>query len=106
MHISDELLRHLEDLSRLSLSPAEKEVIKQDLSDILNYMQQLDTLSPETVSGAAGSAASAADCVPCPLPFGGLSPRDDRAAKSPSADSLLQNAPDREGSCFRVPKAL
>lgn len=92
MHISDELLRYLEDLSRLSLSPAEKEAAKKDLSDILNYMQQLDTLP-----AASGSYA---------LPFGGLSPREDLVQESFSPEKLLQNAPDREGSCFRVPKAL
>jgi len=106
MHISDELLCYLEELSRLSLSPAEKEAVKKDLSDILNYMQQLDTLPPEAASGPFGSTASAAGCNATALPFGGLAPREDRAAEPTSAEDLLQNAPDREGPYFRVPKAL
>ena len=97
MHISDDLLQYLETLSRLSLSAEEREAVKADLSEIIGYMQTLDTLDPALLSDAQMSSA---------VPFGGLPLREDRSLDSFDRSALLQNAPDKEGPYFRVPKAL
>ncbi len=42
MEITDELIEHLENLSKLKLKDSEKEKMKIDMNEILEYMKLLD----------------------------------------------------------------
>ncbi|MBQ3107519.1 MAG: Asp-tRNA(Asn)/Glu-tRNA(Gln) amidotransferase subunit GatC [Firmicutes bacterium] len=101
MEINDDLLRYLEDLSRLSLTAEEESAVKKELSCFLNYMQVLDQADTEGFSEVSRPAESAGNVL-----------REDRAAvsfaaaKESGSDALLQNAPAAQDHCFKVPKAL
>jgi aspartyl-tRNA(Asn)/glutamyl-tRNA(Gln) amidotransferase subunit C len=89
-------VRRIAVLARLELSPEEEQLFAGQLSAILDYVEQLKALDvsgvePMTHALAAGDAA--------PL-------RDDEVRPSLGPDEALANAPEREGTCFRVPRII
>jgi aspartyl-tRNA(Asn)/glutamyl-tRNA(Gln) amidotransferase subunit C len=94
MQITDELIEYIGELSRLELSEEEKTNRKQDLTDILNYMEKLNALDtrglPEMTHPFDAANRFRADMV---------TNRDRRA-------DMLANAPDRKGDYFKVFKTL
>lgn len=49
MEINCEIIKHLADLSNFSVSEAESKSLEKDLSEILNYISQLDEIDVEGV---------------------------------------------------------
>ena len=49
MEITDELIDHLAQLSRLSFSEKEKEVFKKDFSSIINYIDLLSKVNVDNI---------------------------------------------------------
>ncbi|AEX84535.1 hypothetical protein XO10_00385 [Marinitoga sp. 1135] len=49
IEVNDELITKLEKLSMIKLSEEEKEIIKKDLEEILNYMNQIDEVITENI---------------------------------------------------------
>ena len=81
-------------LARLALEPDEEEAMAATLDAILTYMEklgELDTASVEPTTHVLDP--------PAPL-------REDRVANAPDTESLLANAPARDGHFFRVPKII
>ena len=94
MAITRAEVHHTATLARLRLTDAEEEALTRDLDQILEAfvrLQQLDT------SGVEPTA--------CVDDFGGLL-RQDGVVNPPGDESLLANAPNRDGRFFRVPKVL
>jgi aspartyl-tRNA(Asn)/glutamyl-tRNA(Gln) amidotransferase subunit C len=94
MKLTREEVARVAVLARLLLTEAEEAEFTEQLDQILGYMDklaQLDTASVEPFSHAAGGAD-------------GL--RGDRVTNRPDPDALLANAPDRDGTFFKVPKIL
>lgn len=94
MKLSRDEVQRVALLARLRLTAGEEEQLAQQLGAILEYMAQLDQLDtrgvePFTHAIDAGS---------------GL--REDKVTNQPNADALLTNAPERDGTFFKVPKII
>jgi aspartyl-tRNA(Asn)/glutamyl-tRNA(Gln) amidotransferase subunit C len=92
--ITLEMVRYVARLARLELTEAEEQSLRGNLNDILVYIDKLNELDtkavePTTQVGEAGT----------PL-------RDDRVTNAPAPEAMLANAPEREGTFFKVPKII
>lgn len=94
MKINDELLNYLETLTRLSLSPEEREKVTNDLSRILEYM--------ELVKKADINASEAE------LPHGAETNelRTDEPEPPYDRNLLLKNAAGKDSEFFKAPQII
>ena len=86
---------HIAALARLRLTEEEKELYRQQLSAILDYFAQLQSLDTSDVPPAASSLPGTTTLLRPDEPRPGLTPA-----------SLLSNAADSEAEQFRVPPVL
>ena len=91
--IDDNLVRHVAALARLKLSDEERARLVDELSAIVGCVDQLSELDTTDVPPTHA------------LPVVNVY-REDEAAPSPGVEVVLANAPQRQGSFFRVPKVL
>lgn len=94
MKLSREEVQRVAVLARLRLTPEEQSSLTDELDRILGYMDklnQLDTADVDLFSHAANTTNTL---------------REDRVTNRPNADALLANAPDRDGTFFKVPKII
>ncbi len=89
--ISADDVRHIARLARLELTDDEVVRFQDELSKILEYVAQLESLE-------AGTAAEA--------PPPGQPPRDDVVEPWPDVRPLHDEAPDFEGGLYRVPRVI
>lgn len=94
MAITREEVLHVARLARLSLSEAEADRLREQLGNILSYIRQLDALDTKDVIPTSHA-------VEMGTPF-----RDDTVRPFGDKESILANAPDREGDFFRVPRII
>lgn len=87
-------VEHIAQLARLELTAAEKELYRQQLSDILEYARRLQALD------TAGIPPTASVLPPRSVL------RPDETAPGLSQEDLLRNAPQAENGQFRVPPVL
>ena len=93
MAISREEVLHVARLARLELSDAEVERFREQLSAILDAVSKVQELD-------------LADVPPTSHPLDVVNVwRDDEPRPSLPVEEALANAPDRDGSLFRVPPA-
>ncbi len=92
--IDPDQIRRIARLARINLTPDELEQFSTQLSDILNYVDQLSELNTEGVEPTTH-----------PLKISNVF-RPDRAARSLSSQQALANAPRTHGDFFAVPKVL
>ncbi|MFQ6048011.1 MAG: Asp-tRNA(Asn)/Glu-tRNA(Gln) amidotransferase subunit GatC [Phycisphaerae bacterium] len=92
--IDEQQVRHIAMLSRLKLSDQELSLFTRQLSAILDYVQKLNELDTRQVEPTAHA-------VPIHNVF-----RDDEPDEPLGVDVALANAPQREGSFYKVPKVL
>ena len=87
-------VEHIAALARLEFDEAKKQQLVKDLNTMLAYIDKLNEVDTSHVEPLAqiGSMENAL--------------REDEARPSPSQDDMMQNAPDRSGSLFRVPKVI
>ena len=52
MVITDEIIEQIEVLSKLSLSDNDREIAKKDMQDVLNYVNQIESLELEKIEPA------------------------------------------------------
>jgi len=81
-------------LARLALSDAEKESMRRELDGILSYIDKLRALDTEGVPPTSHA-----------VPMTNVMREDEPVPSLPQAD-MLENAPDRSGDFFRVPKII
>ena len=94
MKLRTEQLREIALLARLRLAPEEELVLATELEAILVYMDKLNELNTDHLE-------------PLQNAITGLNPlRDDRVTNHSDTESLLANAPDRDGTLFKVPKII
>ena len=87
-------LEHLARLARLDLSAPERESLAADLAGMLAFFEGLSGLDTRGIEPS-----------PQPLEVGGEG-RPDEPSPGLKRSCALENAPDQEGGCFRVPPIL
>jgi len=93
MKLSREEVSRVAILARLRLTDAEETQMTDQLGAILGYMDKLKILDTDNVE--LFIHATEANTL-----------REDRVTNQPDPDALLANAPDRDGTFFKVPKIL
>ena len=94
MKINDDLIEYIGNLSRLHLSDEEKDARKNDLSDILDYMEKLNEIDTEGLPEMTH-------------PFEKNNRfREDEITNADSSGEMLSNAPDRKDNYFKVFKTV
>ena len=94
MPLSKEQVEHIASLARLKLSPKEIEKFTNDLTVILDYVEQLTEVDTEGVE-LKDQFITAENVF-----------REDKSRKSLSRDEALANAPDKDEEFFKVPKVI
>ena len=94
MKITDDLIDYIGELSRLELSCEEREGAKKDLTDILNYM---DNLNEIYTTGAKEMTHTFDDANRF---------RNEESVNSDQREAMLQNAPGVKGDYFKVFKTV
>lgn len=94
MQISHEDVEKVAALARLRITDDEKGLFAQQLSTILNYVEQLKAISTEGIDPTATVSAQVNVF------------RDDEVQPSLAADQAVVNAPDAVDGTFRVPKII
>ena len=92
--IDEAQVRHISHLSRLNPTDEEVRLFSEQLSSILEYVDQLSEADTTDVPPTAHA-------LPVKNVF-----RDDEPHRSLDPDQALANAPHRAGSFFAVPKVL
>ncbi len=85
---------HIATLARIRLPEAELEPLAAELSQILNWVEQLNEVDTGAVAPMASVAASS-------LPM-----REDRVTDGDCRDAILDNAPRTAKGFFAVPKVI
>ena len=94
MKISEEIVDHIAHLARLEFEGAKKEAIRQDLENIISFMDKLSEVDTEGVEPLIFMTEE----------YNKL--RDDEVVESITQDEVLKNAPKKDSDYFRIPKVL
>lgn len=94
MAIDRDQVRKVAHLARLALTPEEETQFTSQLSDILDYFQQLSELDTENVPPTA-RAIDVSNVT-----------RSDQLKPWSDRESILDCAPDREDEFFKVPQIM
>lgn len=95
MQIDDTVLAKLEKLSHLRIDDSKKEEVKAQLSGILSYIENLNELDTETLSGSFSTLN------------GGTPLREDTPrTKNDIAKDILSRAPQGHNDFFIVPAII
>ena len=92
--IDREQVRKVAHLARLELTPAEEEQFTTQLSGILDYFDQLSELDVTNVQPTT-RAIEVVNVV-----------RPDILHPHPEREAIMENAPDRDGDFFKVPRII
>lgn len=94
MAISKETVQYVADLARIQLTGKELEKLCQQLQDILGFIDKLNKVDTKNIEPTSHI-----------LPINNVL-RDDILFESLPNEKALENAPQREGSFFGVPKVI
>ena len=95
MVIDDAVLTKLEKLSMLDIDESKREQMKEDLGEIVNFVDNLSELDVSDIEATFSTIR------------GGTPLREDIVVdKKDIADSVLENSPYTEGRYFKVPKII
>lgn len=94
MPLTKEQVEHIAVLARLKLSPEEIEKFAQELTVILEHVDQLKSVNTDGVE-PKDQFITAANVF-----------RSDKSRRCLSREEALANAPDKDDEFFRVPKVI
>lgn len=94
MQITGDLVKYLEKLGRIQLTPEQENATEKDLQEILSYMETLNELNTQGVEPLSHS-------FPVTNVF-----HEDEVIPSMDREALLANAPNQKDGCFQVPKTV
>lgn len=94
-------IKHLAVLAELSLSPDEETALAADISRILAYVKELESLDTSDVEATAQVVVAPSDASRKPRSGDGW--REDRAEEGLAHDDALREAPRAEHGGFSVP---
>ncbi len=92
--ITEQQVKHVAKLARLNLNDDEIKMFTRQLGDILGYVEKLNELDTEGIEPTAHAA-----------PLKNVL-REDKAGAGIGIESVLKNAPARDGNFFTIPKVL
>ena len=99
--VSEKDVSYVADLAHLELTAEERERMLKDLNSILGYIERLNQLITDDVepmaqvAGRYGAGAAAGDAM-----------RADELRPSLPHDEAMKNAPQTDGTFFKVPKVI
>ena len=102
MKVSEKDVLYVADLANLELTPEERGRMVKDLNSILDYIDMLSALDTKDVSPMAEVVTLSANG---PAKFD-YAMRPDEVQPSLPHDSAMMNAPDTDGTYFKVPKVI
>jgi aspartyl-tRNA(Asn)/glutamyl-tRNA(Gln) amidotransferase subunit C len=110
MKVTEKDVIYVADLANLELSESERVAMLRDLNSILDYVDRLNELDTSNVEPMAqvSDRYGVNESSQGSARFGYAS-RDDVVEglrKSLSQEAALENAPDADGTFFRVPKVI
>jgi aspartyl-tRNA(Asn)/glutamyl-tRNA(Gln) amidotransferase subunit C len=94
MEVNDALIDNLAALARLQFSEKEKAVVKQDLHRMIQFVEKLNELDTTGVEPLLHMSSHVNRL------------REDRIEGSISREEALRNAPDSDGTFFKVPSVI
>lgn len=94
MAITKETVKYVANLARIELKPKELERLSQQLKDILDFIDKLKGIDIKDILPTSHI-----------LPINNIF-REDTPVKSLPGDKALENAPQKEGNFFGVPKVI
>ena len=94
MNIDANLMHRLEKLSKIELSEEKRGEVQTQLSEIVNFVENLSSLDTSNIEGTFTTLA------------GGTPLREDIPTKSSVRDEVLKSAPKSEDNFFVVPKII
>ncbi len=95
MTIDDQLLERLSKLSSLTIDDSKKDGLKKELSDIVNFVENLNEVDVEGISATFSTIE------------GGTALREDVVAGDIAVSKhILEHAPKSENGSFVVPKII
>jgi aspartyl-tRNA(Asn)/glutamyl-tRNA(Gln) amidotransferase subunit C len=102
MKVSEKDVAYVAELANLELTPQERDGMLRDLNSILDYVDLLNELDTSNVRPMAQVSAGENEG------FGDAGREDILEGLRPSLphDVALSNAPDADGTFFRVPKVI
>ena len=110
MKVTEKDVTYVADLANLELSAEERSGMVRDLNSILDYIERLNELDTSNVEPMAqvSDRYGVDESEHGSERFAYASREDvvEGLRKSLSQDAALQNAPDADGTFFRVPKVI
>ncbi len=110
MKVTDKDVAYVADLANLELSPDERGGMVRDLNSILDYVERLNELDTSNIEPMAQvSDRYGVDQSKQGSERFSYASREDVVEglrKSLSQEAALENAPDADGTFFRVPKVI
>jgi aspartyl-tRNA(Asn)/glutamyl-tRNA(Gln) amidotransferase subunit C len=94
MKITLQQVRHIAELARLEFNEEELEAFTRQMDSILAYFDKLNEVDTKAITPTSHA-----------ITVGNVF-REDEVTESISTESCLENAPEKEGGCFRVPKII
>ena len=94
MQVTEQLIDKLAHLARLRFDATEKSIISADLEKMIQFVEKLNELDLDGVEPLMHMSESSNVL------------REDRVQGSISREAALRNAPDNDGTYFRVPKVI
>ncbi|MDD5060269.1 MAG: Asp-tRNA(Asn)/Glu-tRNA(Gln) amidotransferase subunit GatC [Candidatus Omnitrophica bacterium] len=94
MAIDNETIKHVAHLARIELQQNELEKLSNQLHDIIGFIDRISKLDVENIAPASHI-----------LPISNVL-REDNPQVSLTPEKALENAPDKKGNFFSVPKII
>ena len=94
MEVNDLLIDNLAKLSHLSFSEQEKKEIRADLQEMISFIEKLKEVNTEGVAPLLHMSSNVNML------------REDVVQGSVSREDALKNAPETDGTFFKVPKVI
>jgi aspartyl-tRNA(Asn)/glutamyl-tRNA(Gln) amidotransferase subunit C len=98
---------YVAELANLELTEAERARMVKDLNSILDHidrLNELDTSNVEPMAQVFGTGAGPAHAGVRPAPHDAM--REDKTGPSLPREVVMENAPESDGTFFKVPKVI
>lgn len=94
MQVNEALVRHIARLARLKVTDEEAHNLEGELTSILDWVEQLEEVDTEGVAPMTCVVETS------------MKMREDKVTDGDYPDKIVQNAPQKDGHFFMVPKVV